>query len=192
MVWTARLQVVTQMVDRLFHYSDVIMGAMASQITSLTIVYSTVYTSAGQGKHQSSTSLAFVLPSRWPFAGNSPLTGEFPAQMVSNVENVSIWWHHHVKHKSDLWLYMYILNVSWDIAETWHFFIAYMSILVKIVHKQIFRSYIYCSYCKLCCRLDFLTYGEVFLDGVIVLGLMIFQRNDRSVQYVLWLTQSLW
>ena len=28
-------------------------------------------------------------------AGNSPLTGEFPAQMASNVENVSIWWRHH-------------------------------------------------------------------------------------------------
>ena len=27
--------------------------------------------------------------------GNSPGTGEFPAQMASNVENVSIWWHHH-------------------------------------------------------------------------------------------------
>ena len=29
-------------------------------------------------------------------AGNSPMTGEFPAQMVSNAENVSIWWRHHV------------------------------------------------------------------------------------------------
>ena len=28
-------------------------------------------------------------------AGNSPVTGEFPAQMGSNAENVSIWWHHH-------------------------------------------------------------------------------------------------
>ena len=27
--------------------------------------------------------------------GNSPGTGEFPAQMVSNAENVSIWWRHH-------------------------------------------------------------------------------------------------
>ena len=27
--------------------------------------------------------------------GNSPGTGEFPAQMASNAENVSIWWHHH-------------------------------------------------------------------------------------------------
>ena len=28
-------------------------------------------------------------------AGNSPWTGEFPAQMASNAENVSICWHHH-------------------------------------------------------------------------------------------------
>ena len=29
-------------------------------------------------------------------AGNSPVTGEFPAQRASNAENVSIWWRHHV------------------------------------------------------------------------------------------------
>ena len=27
--------------------------------------------------------------------GNSPETGEFPAQMASNAESVSVWWHHH-------------------------------------------------------------------------------------------------
>ena len=48
------------------------MGVMASKITSLTIVYSTVYSGL--------------------CAGNSPVTGEFPAQMASNAENVSIWW----------------------------------------------------------------------------------------------------
>ena len=42
------------------HYDDVIMGAVASQITSLAIVYSIVYSSAYQRKHQSSASLAFV------------------------------------------------------------------------------------------------------------------------------------
>ena len=60
------------------------MGAMASQVTSLTIVYSTVYSDADQRKRQSSASLAFVRG------------GEFPAQMASNAENVSIWWRHHV------------------------------------------------------------------------------------------------
>ena len=29
------------------------------------------------------------------YARNSPVTGEFPAQMASNTENVSIWWRHH-------------------------------------------------------------------------------------------------
>ena len=29
-------------------------------------------------------------------AGNSPVTSEFPTQMASNAEIVSIWWHHHV------------------------------------------------------------------------------------------------
>ena len=42
------------------HYNDVIMGTVASQITSLTIVYSTVDSDADQREHQSSASLAFV------------------------------------------------------------------------------------------------------------------------------------
>ena len=42
------------------HYTDVIMTTMASQTTSLTVVYSTVYSDADQRKHQSSASLAFV------------------------------------------------------------------------------------------------------------------------------------
>ena len=71
------------------HYGDVIMGAIASQITSLTIVYSTVYSDADQRKHQSSASLAFV----WRI---HPGTGAFPAQMAKNAENVSIWRRHHV------------------------------------------------------------------------------------------------
>ena len=57
------------------HYDDVIMGTIASQITSLTIVYSTAYLGADQSKHQSSASLAFVWgihrgpmnsPHKWP------------------------------------------------------------------------------------------------------------------------------
>ena len=34
------------------------------------------------------------------FAENSPATGEFPAQMTSNAEIVSIWWHHHVDEQA--------------------------------------------------------------------------------------------
>ena len=67
------------------HYGDVIMGAIASQITSLTIAYSTVYSEADQRKHQSSASLAFVCGIHRGLV-NSP---------HSNAENVSIWWRHH-------------------------------------------------------------------------------------------------
>ena len=56
------------------HCNDVIMGAMASQINSLTIVYSTVYSVADQRKYKISASL----------------TGEFPAQVASNAESASI------------------------------------------------------------------------------------------------------
>ena len=56
---------------KIYHYCDVIMGTVAAQITSLTIVYSTVYSDADQRKHQSSASLPFVRGiHRWPV--NSP------------------------------------------------------------------------------------------------------------------------
>ena len=72
---------------RSFTLQCIIMGAMASQIISLTIVYSTVYWGADQGKDQSFTSLAFVRGIyQWPV--------EFPTQMAINAENVSIWWRH--------------------------------------------------------------------------------------------------
>ena len=68
------------------HYGDFIMSAMASQITSLTIVYSTVYLGAAQEN--------IKVLWNWPFAGNSPVTDDFPHK-ASNAENVSIWWRHH-------------------------------------------------------------------------------------------------
>ena len=62
------------------HYSDVKMDALASQITTLTIVYSTVYSGADQRKHQSSASLAFVRRiHRWPM--NSPHKGPVTRKM---------------------------------------------------------------------------------------------------------------
>ena len=57
------------------HYDDVIMTMLASQITSLTVVYSVVHSGVNQRKHQSSASLAFVreihrgpvnFPHKWP------------------------------------------------------------------------------------------------------------------------------
>ena len=64
------------------------MSAMASQIISLTIVYSIVY-SRRRSKNTSELRVTGLC------VGNSPVTGEFPAQMASNAENISIWWRHH-------------------------------------------------------------------------------------------------
>ena len=63
------------------------MGTMASQMTGLTIVYSTAYSGPDQRKHQISLVTGLCV-------GNSLLAGEFPAQIASNAENVFTWWRH--------------------------------------------------------------------------------------------------
>ena len=77
------------------HYDDVIMNAMASQITSLTIVYSTVYSGADQRKHESSASLAFVwgihrgpvnYPHKWPLTRKM-----FPFDDVIMLRHIMEW-----------------------------------------------------------------------------------------------------
>ena len=68
-------QRIHSVLDFVGHYCDAMMGTVASQVTSLTIVYTTVYSDADQSKHQSSASLAFVWgvhrgpvnsPHKWP------------------------------------------------------------------------------------------------------------------------------
>ena len=74
------------------HFSDVI---MASQVTSLTIVYSTVYSGADQTKHQSSASLAFVTGiHRSPV--NSPHKGPVTRKMFL-FDDVIMGYHNHLK-----------------------------------------------------------------------------------------------
>ena len=79
------------------HYNDVIMTMMASQITSLTIVYKTVYSDADQRKHQSSASLAFVWgihrgpvnsPHKWPVTRKM-----FPVDDVIMCDKQCHFWH---------------------------------------------------------------------------------------------------
>ena len=94
----------TSLDDSISHYIDVIMTTMASQITSLTVVYSIVYSDADRVTGH--------------FAGNSPGTGEFPAEMASYVENVSIWWRHHEFWFQSCWdwllcIHIVCSNVDW-------------------------------------------------------------------------------
>ena len=76
------------------------MDAMASQITSLTIVYSTVYSGADRRKYKSSASMAFVRGiHRWP---------------ASNTETVSIWWRHHGKRWTQVDIIICVLFQLWS------------------------------------------------------------------------------
>ena len=83
------------------------MGMMASQITSLVIVYSTIYSGADQRKHQSSASLAFMRGiHQWLV--NSPHKGPvtrkvFPFDDVIMFEGFNAEWQQVIfTHKIDL------------------------------------------------------------------------------------------
>ena len=67
--WICKYDVIFDITDTrtrdkriLVHHYDIIMGTNASQITSLAVVYSTVYSGADQRKHKSSASLALLPP----------------------------------------------------------------------------------------------------------------------------------
>ena len=75
------------------------MSAVASQINSLTIVYSTVI----QAQIKENTKA----PRHWSlcgeFTGDSQLTGELPALRANSTENVSIWWRRHATlHRNEI------------------------------------------------------------------------------------------
>ena len=75
------------------HYSDIIMGAMASQITSLAIVKSTLYLGVDQRKHQSFASLKFVrVIHRSPV--NSPHEGPARRKMFPFDDVIMSGWYH--------------------------------------------------------------------------------------------------
>ena len=83
------------------HYSDVIMSAMASQITSLTIIYSIVYWGADQTKYQSSASLAFVKEiHRWPV--NSPHKGPVTWKIFPFDDVIMRAFSEHIGHTSNI------------------------------------------------------------------------------------------
>ena len=94
------------------HYSDVIMSAMASQITGVLIVYSTVCSGVDQRKHQSSASLSL-----WgEFTGDRLIPRShrwIPRTKASVAEHISIWWRHHEnrKYRCRRWV---ILHEMWS------------------------------------------------------------------------------
>ena len=116
------------------HYDDVIMTMLASQITSLTVVYSIVYSGVNQKKTSKLRVTGLC-------AGNSPGTGEFPAQMASYAENVSIWWRHHdLEHQGTWWYKVHVHTHVYHHEEhiSIHEYSRYMNInLLSILQRSL-------------------------------------------------------
>ena len=112
------------------HYFDVIMTTMASQITSLNIVYSTFYSDADQRKHQSTASLAFVWGihrDRWIPRTKGQLRGKCFHLMTSSCLWPMLWSEGHTTksvHIRGLGACMWLLNHEnrptglWDTFST--------------------------------------------------------------------------
>ena len=75
------------------HYKDVIMSAMASQSPALRLFNQLFIQAQIRFRHRSKKTSKLRVTGFCE--GNSPVTGEFPAQRASNAENVSIWWRYH-------------------------------------------------------------------------------------------------
>ena len=98
----------------LYHYNDVIMGEIASPITSLTIVYSTVYSDADQRKHQSSESLASVRGiHRGPV--NSPHKGPVTRKMFP-FDDVIMHFTTSIIQSEQSGLFQYINNIEANLS----------------------------------------------------------------------------
>ena len=105
------------------HYNDVIMTTIASQITSLAVVYSTVYSDADQRKHQSSASLAFVWGihrDRWiPRKGQ--LRGKCFHLMTSSCVIEKLWWKVFWNSILSVFSWIYVqLKIQWIEICSWH------------------------------------------------------------------------
>ena len=129
------------------------MGAMASQITSLIIVYSTVYSGADQRKHQSSASLAFVWgiyrwpvnsPHKWPVTRKMfPLmTSSWalkPWSSIMNRFNHGYHWVFRGIHINTFWLLLFIKQHIKNVFWMCFIFIS-QKVKVKILNMVWIRS----------------------------------------------------
>ena len=92
------------------------MGAMTSQITSLTIVYSSVYSGTDQRKHQNSASLAFVRGlHRWPV--NSPHKRPVKRKMFLFNDVIMGWWQYFQ------WRHIMVLYITRDALPCYDSFV---------------------------------------------------------------------
>ena len=115
-------------------YHDVIMGVIASQITSLTIVHSMVYSGADHRKHQSSVSLTFVLGiHRWPV--NSQHKWPVTRKMFPFDDIIMLRWmaYKHLFMKMS-WFFLGPLSQSLSEVGTWICIICF-SLMCSVISR---------------------------------------------------------
>ena len=101
------------------HYTDVIMSAIASQITGVSNACSKVCSGANQRKHQSSA-----------------VTGGLPSQRTWNEENVSIWWRQHAYMRNSRMCHSSYLDTAMVYIITfWHSSYTSVYVIMFFVHN---------------------------------------------------------
>ena len=105
--------IVVHVICTIRHYCDGIMYAMASQITR---PHDCLLNRSCRCRSKKTSKLRATGLCAW----NSPVTGEFTAQMASNAEYVSIWWRHHETGKyGNVWhASVRVLNTYTDCTHT--------------------------------------------------------------------------
>ena len=129
----------TQQLEDVRHYNAVIMSTMAAQLTSLAIVYSTVYSGADQRKNQTSTLLAFLLGiHRWPvnsfaqWASNAeifPFDDVFTIYMKPNI--CILTQHNHEQYGR----WSALLPTGWELTDSCRVF--YKSLTINTQDKKL-------------------------------------------------------
>ena len=104
------------------HYSDVVMSVMVSQITGVSIVYSTICSGADQNTKPRVTGLC---------EGNSPVTGEFPAQRACNAEKFQF--DDVIMIRTKIFLIKVEVIVIYGAVITWQYF---TQIRIRLVSSE--------------------------------------------------------
>ena len=138
------------------HYGDVIMTTIASQITSLSVVYSIVYSDADQRKHQSSASLAFVWGihrSRWIPHTKGQLRGKCFHLMTSSCSGPVSSLDSHNNSGVAMWNFdiLFVLGLKQSVEQT------FLSTVVCDAFTLLVRWYS-------CCQCQF-WYCSILLDN---------------------------
>ena len=117
-------------------------------------------------------------------AGNSPMTGEFPAQMASNAENVSIWWRHHgLIPPVPLQSTAYIVPLSiYLFGRNWSYLCMIIYVIIYIyIHIWIYLVYIMYHFSF---KNTLVTNIESYRSGVI--RLLYYRHNYSMLRFEFW------